>query len=514
MKEAVPQALRRLRVLARAAVTSRAALIRFRDTDRSSEERVFDVAGLAFDGDRWIAAAWAADRSSLRLLALARITRVRPTRRRAGELPAGFDPADFSLRYVLDPDAGPARCFTFWLDDHLAALAPALVPTARLTPAQDGGWSCRVRTSRPEVLLALARSLSPWAEVHSLSLMPEVKRKHPELTPESRLLRLAAWLLSQGEPASRKQIYAAFPDEYGGTGEANERKFSRDKDTLRDLGYVIEVVELGQKDDPFGYLLDPRSCTLPSVELSPDEAVLVWSAALGALRVSDHPLREDLEAALRKLVAAGKGLPPRAAPIEEIAGEETPAEPPMLDKLVGAWERRKTITIQYWRVATGEVVERAVDVYGWASRRGEWVFVGYCHLRRGVRIFYLSRVRKLKVNGVRPQAPDYQVPGDFEIRRWSRQQVWDYDVHPPRPAAIRFRGTLTRLARQLLPGAQVVTDMEGARVARLEVRNLRGLVRQALAWGPDAELIEPEDGRAMARDILAVLPGIGARTTS
>jgi len=61
---------------------------------------------------------------------------------------------------------------------------------------------------------------------------------------------------------------------------------------------------------------------------------------------------------------------------------------------------------------------------------------------------------------------------------------------------------LARLAKQLLPGAKVETDATGVRVARLDVTNLRGLVRQALAWGPDAEVLEPESGRAMARAIL------------
>jgi len=49
---------------------------------------------------------------------------------------------------------------------------------------------------------------------------------------------------------------------------------------------------------------------------------------------------------------------------------------------------------------------------------------------------------------------------------------------------------------------------DGSRRARLPVRNLRGLVRQVLAWGPDAELLEPAEGRAMARD---VLEGLRAR---
>ncbi len=53
-----------------------------------------------------------------------------------------------------------------------------------------------------------------------------------------------------------------------------------------------------------------------------------------------------------------------------------------------------------------------------------------------------------------------------------------------------------------LPGTKSTIDAEGRRTFRLEVRNLRGLVRQALAWGPEAELIEPPEGRAMALEIL------------
>jgi proteasome accessory factor B len=51
-------------------------------------------------------------------------------------------------------------------------------------------------------------------------------------------------------------------------------------------------------------------------------------------------------------------------------------------------------------------------------------------------------------------------------------------------------------------------------VARLVVKNLGGLVRQALAWGPEAELLEPADGRAMAREILLALSGRLGRETA
>jgi predicted DNA-binding transcriptional regulator YafY len=336
---------------------------------------------------------------------------------------------------------------------------------------------------------------------------------------ESRLIRLATWILSQPEPVTRGQIYAALPDYCGDPGAA-ERKFTRDKDALKALGFNLETEELGRREDQFAYTIDAHASLLPPIDLGADEAAAVWTAGVAALRLSQHPLRDELESALRKLVVGAKGLPPRAAATEELSTEGSADDQGLLPKLVGAWEKRRRVRISYWRAASGEVVERDVDVYGWARRRGEWIFVGHCHLRKGVRIFYLSRVQALRqvklprdeaaARKKRGKVGDYDLPQSFDIRRWSRQQIWEYDVHPSVAATVRFRGSLAGIAKQLLPGAHVTTDETGARVAALEVRNLRGLVRQALAWGPDAEVTEPAEARALAREILSSL--VEART--
>jgi proteasome accessory factor B len=348
------------------------------------------------------------------------------------------------------------------------------------------------------------------------------KKRERDPTPrqkphEARLLRLAAWILEQPGPVTRARIWAEFPDAYRGKPDAAERRFTRDKEALRRLGFHLETEELGGREDQVGYAIDGRASLLPPIELTADEAAAAWTAGVAALRLSTHPLQDDLESALRKLAFGTKGLPPRAAATEELEADGAPDGDALLEDLVDAWARRRRVRISYWRVSTGEVVERDVDVYGWARRRGEWIFVGHCHLRGGVRIFYLSRVRRLghaKLGKDEASARkrggrkgDYDVPEGFDVRAWSRQEVWDYDVHPPAPAAIRFRGSLAGIAGQLLQGAEVTADPAGARTARLQVRNLRGLVRQALAWGPEAELIEPAEGRAIAREILAAAAG-------
>jgi len=325
----------------------------------------------------------------------------------------------------------------------------------------------------------------------------------PRRSAETRLLKLAAWLHARREPVTREEIYAAFPDDYVGKADACEKKWTRDKQDLRRLGIPVGFLE--EEGESGAYLLDPSACAMPRLEFSPEEAAVLWTAGQAALRTQDHPLHDDLEVALRKLLVSAKGLPPRAATLEaeatELAREKVRA---WLETLTDAVERRKRVRIVYRRM-DGSVSTRHVNVFGYAWRRGQWIFVGHCHLRNAVRLFLLDRVQDLALDPADRKRPDYAIPASFDIHAWSRQESWDYLVHEPREAAVRFRGSLARIASQILPSAKVSSEPGGSRVARLPVRNLRGLVRQVLAWGPEAELLEPADGRAMAREMLATL---------
>jgi proteasome accessory factor B len=314
-----------------------------------------------------------------------------------------------------------------------------------------------------------------------------------------RLLRLAAWLVKKGE-ATREEIYAEFSRDYSGGAAANEKKWTRDKRDLNKLGIPIHFVE--EEGEKGVYVVDPTSCTLPKIEFAPDEAAVLWMAGQAALRTHDHPLHDDLEVALRKLALGTKGLPPRAAPLETdgtVLEREQVRE--WLDVLTDAVERRKRVELTY-RKPWGDITERHVDVYGYAWRRGHWIFVGFCHLRNAVRVFMLERVQSLALAPDQKKKRDYEIPDDFDIRTWSRQEPWDYLVHEPREARVRFRRSLAKIAGQLVPAAEVTTEPDNSRVARVVVRNLRGLVRQALAWGPEAEVIAPLEARQMARQIL------------
>ena len=526
MSPLAPHARATLRTLAQASATSQAVRLRLRQRHARAAELTVSVLALTFDAPRWLAAALDHQGGSIRVFDVARVSGATRLRREARPAPEAFDGLAFAAGSYLGWGAAPERRFAFQPDPTWRRLLGALLPTA--TEARTVGRSptWQLRGAVEETLLALGGSLGLPVAIDSEPPPPRSRSVPPDDTAAVRCLRLASWLLSQSEPVNRAQIYAAFPDDYRGGASAKEKKFGRDKNALKDLGFAIETVDLGHREEAKGYVVDAHACSLPPTEFTPDEAALLWAAGAGALRLSTHPLRAELENALRKLIIGGRGLPPKAlapdeGPVDDAAEggskEQKKARKQQRDwlsKLDEARQARKTITIDYWRVGEGAVVKRKVDVYGWALRRGEWIFVGHCHLRDATRIFYLSRCRSLKMNGVHAEKPDYRIPDDFDIRRWSRQQLWDYQVHAPLAAEVRLRGSLARIGKELLPGARLGTEEGGARLARLEVRNLRGLVRQVLAWGPEAELVSPPEGRAMAREILAPLAAAPAGVRS
>jgi proteasome accessory factor B len=324
-------------------------------------------------------------------------------------------------------------------------------------------------------------------------------------TGERRLLRLAAWLLTHG-PATRAEVYAAFPKDYAGKKDAKERKWTRDKDDLGTLGAPIHFSE-----EDGTYTLETGGYYLKPPRFTEAEAAVVATAGRAALQDADHPLRADLESALRKLLVASAGLPPRAVSLDL---ERDPAASPQLRKWLAvvfdALEQRKVLHLSYWVPARDEVTERDVEPYGCAWRRGEWLLVGWCRAREAVRVFYLRRVRALGLARLRKRPPHYAIPARFDVRDWSRQEPWEFLAHEPREALVRFTGSLANIAPRLVPRAKLATAPDNARLARLVVRDVDGLVRQCLAWGPEAELLEPPDARERARAILESAVG-GAR---
>ena len=182
-------------------------------------------------------------------------------------------------------------------------------------------------------------------------------------------------------------------------------------------------------------------------------------------------------------------------------------------------QRRRRLHLVYRAGGDGAETVRDVDVHGYGLRRGDWFFVGHCHLRDEARLFYLGRVVDLRDRPDRAahacrvardaKGGDYRIPAGFDLDAWRLQQPWDYREHPPVEATVRSAARSPAPPPASCPGARLApAGADGARDATLQVRSLDGLARQVMAWGADAELVAPAEGRAR---VLALLDGLGGR---
>lgn len=337
-----------------------------------------------------------------------------------------------------------------------------------------------------------------------------------------RLLDLVALLLGAGDLVSFADLREAFPDDYGGTQEAAQRKLERDKADLLQLGVPIEYVEASEDRDLGGYRVDRKAYFLQDPRLVPEETAALYAAGAAALAARDFPFAVDLAHALRKIVA---GDPKAPMPGSAQAGARhllvvRPGDPSRAGKLrvLGdAVARRKRVHVVYKASppmgarppgdGAGERSERDVDPYGLAFRAGAWRLVGFCHLRQALRVFVVDRIESLDLNETRPNQPDFEVPAGFDAGQVAGTRPWHWVGSTPTHVTLRFAPGAELHAERSFDAPATLLPEGGGRL-ELEVTWMEGLLPQLLALGDRVWIEGPEAARAQAQATLESLASL------
>lgn len=325
---------------------------------------------------------------------------------------------------------------------------------------------------------------------------------------DQRLLDLAALLLKAAEPVSWREIQEQFPGDYGGTGEAAIRKFERDKADLLELGIPVRYAA-GDEDLPAGYLIDKDEFYLPDLRLAPEDLALLYMAGSAALAKGTFPYARDLAHALNKLSFAARapGASEAAALATRLSVEdgERNGDPDKVEGLCHAIAAKKRVRLVYLGAERRERTERNVDPYGLFQRGGAWFLAGWCHLRKAIRTFHLSRIESLTVNPSAPRTPDFAARKDFSLAEFATRDAWEYDVHAPVRCRVRLDPPASAEVLASFGARSRVKDEGGAAVVEIEATNGEGLLRHVLSLGDRAEILAPKALRDRAREVLSAL---------
>ncbi|HEX2740150.1 MAG TPA: YafY family protein [Rubrobacter sp.] len=212
--------------------------------------------------------------------------------------------------------------------------------------------------------------------------------------------------------------------------EVGERTVRRYVAMLQEMGVPVEA-ERGRYG---AYSLRP-GFTLPPMMFTDEEAIALALGLLSARRLGlsgAAPAVEGAQAKLERVMP--EGLRDRVRTFEEVVvpAAVAPARLPAGDIVVtvsAAVRERRRVKMRY-RSGTSEETERVVDPYVVVQGDAFWYTLGYCHLRRGIRLFRLDRVLAVeRIDEKFELPPGFDTPqGVLDALADMREDRWSVEV--------------------------------------------------------------------------------------
>ncbi len=166
----------------------------------------------------------------------------------------------------------------------------------------------------------------------------------------------------------------------------------------------------------------------------------------------------------------------------------TTIDPTVWETVIGCLRSSLQVKIQY-KTPEKTPVTRTLDPYHGVRFEGDWYIVGYCHLRREIRTFSLSRIIRAEKTG-----EPFQIAAGFDFKKLSGSHFgvhWsDYDI----PVKILFNRRVADYVKERVwhPSQEIAEYDNGDVVLSLTVNHLLELKRWILSWGADAQVLKPD----------------------
>jgi predicted DNA-binding transcriptional regulator YafY len=271
--------------------------------------------------------------------------------------------------------------------------------------------------------------------------------------------------------------------------EVNPRTILRDIDYLRDhCGAPIEYDAIRH-----GYYFKQANFTLPTLTMSEGELVAFVLGGLALKQFAGAPFATDLERAFARLAAH---LPDEiSVHAEQIVAalSVTPTASPALDPsvlrtLTRAVHNRQTIEFGYWAASRNQESVRTVNPYALRLIDGTLYVIGYCHTRRAIRTFAAQRIGAL-----RTLDEYFERPANFCVEEFYRGTFRALRGTRSYRVELRFSPRVARRVQEKRWHAsqRFIASDDGAVILQLELTDLREVLRWALSWGRECQVLRP-----------------------
>lgn len=256
-----------------------------------------------------------------------------------------------------------------------------------------------------------------------------------------------------------------------------------------------------------GYFYSDDTFQLPGAWVSEEEVVSLLVARRLAAALPDRGLKSRFDAFLRKV---GGDMDLDLLQLEKKVSLKNVrygrVEPEIFQTVLRALARGRRLALDYAPASAEAPSRRLVDPLHLLVYMGNWHLIAWCHQRRAVRDFLLSRMQKAALLEEPLQNP---VKAE-EIKDKLEKHYGIFFDGPERNVVLRFAPTAARRVRDQVwfPGQRIREFPDGSLRLEFPVADLREVLRDILPFGAEVEALEPPELRKMLAAVIAAMAGV------
>jgi len=282
--------------------------------------------------------------------------------------------------------------------------------------------------------------------------------------------------------------------------ECHIRTVYRDLEALQTAGFPFYNEQAGKQS--YWSLMDTAKRKIP-LPLDLTELMALYFSRDMMKILKDTIFYDSLETLFQKIKAT---LPQEyityLSRIESSLGVHSKPHKPygeyreVIERVNEAVLQRRCIRINYFSMHRKETASRTVSPYKIWFFDGSFYMIGYCRLRKDVRIFALDRIRDLETT-----QETFEIPESFDMAGFMRSSFGVFHGEPVR-VKIRFSPNIAGyIAEKIWHDSQTIEhEKNGAVLFAAEVAGTDEIKFWILNWGSKAEVLEPESLRDEIRE--------------
>jgi predicted DNA-binding transcriptional regulator YafY len=185
--------------------------------------------------------------------------------------------------------------------------------------------------------------------------------------------------------------------------------------------------------------------------------------------------------------------------------EYSPAPEAVFKAVLEGCLKKRRLSFTYYSPATEEKSERTVEPYHLFNYMGTWHTIGYCHLRKEIRDFALSRISEAKV-----LTESFKIPADFDFKKYFLSTFGLYKGKSTKEVTLRFTPEKSKWIKgQIWHKDQKVKYLkDGSIELSFPVSDFSEIKMEILKHGGMVEVIKPKSLKdlikAEAKNILKI----------